>query len=70
MQVEPRNEAAMMEAVYTMGPLAVGIDPSPDSFLYYKEGVWTDKECDIKFLDHQVILFGYGRVQWFSRVWI
>mmetsp|Transcript_15664 Transcript_15664/g.46224 ORF Transcript_15664/g.46224 Transcript_15664/m.46224 type:complete len:116 (-) Transcript_15664:166-513(-) len=49
-----------MEAVYTLGPLAVGIDPSPDSFLYYKEGVYTDPECDINNLDHQVILFGYG----------
>mmetsp|Transcript_15665 Transcript_15665/g.46229 ORF Transcript_15665/g.46229 Transcript_15665/m.46229 type:complete len:753 (-) Transcript_15665:166-2424(-) len=60
LQVEPRDEAALMEAVYTLGPLAVGIDPSPDSFLYYKEGVYTDPECDINNLDHQVILFGYG----------
>jgi hypothetical protein len=59
-----------MEAVFTMGPLAVGVDPSPDSFLYYKEGVYTSAECDIHNLDHQVILFGYGTTEDGQDYWL
>lgn len=54
LQVEPRDELALMEAVYTLGPLSVAIDPSPDSFAFYKEGVFWDKTCSINDLDHQV----------------
>lgn len=43
-----------MEAVYTLGPLSVAIDPSPDAFAFYKEGVFWDKTCSINDLDHQV----------------
>ncbi|KAG1677754.1 hypothetical protein FOA52_001066 [Chlamydomonas sp. UWO 241] len=70
LQVEPRNEAALMEAVYTKGPLAVGVDPSPDSFLFYKEGVYTSDECDINDLDHQVILMGYGTTDDGQDYWL
>lgn len=33
---------------------------APDSFGYYKEGVYTDSACSTQDLDHAVVLYGYG----------
>ena len=35
-EVESKNEVAVMEALMRYGPLAVGVDASYDEFLFYR----------------------------------
>lgn len=60
--IESRDEAALMEAVATLGPIAVAVDAEWPTFRYYAEGVYHDDRCRTasRELDHAVVLFGYG----------
>ena len=60
LEIEARDEKALMEAVFRLGPISVAVDASLDSFGFYKEGVYSDDKCSRWNLDHQVMLFGYG----------
>lgn len=63
LKVKARDEQALMEAVYTMGPVAVALDASLDGFGFYKEGVYSDPSCSNYDLDHAVLLVGYGTTE-------
>jgi len=52
------------------GPIAVGVDASPDGFGYYKEGVFSDPSCSTTDLDHAVVLYGYGTTARGTDFWI
>ena len=54
------GELALMEALVTKGPMTVSVDASPKDFAFYKEGIYTQKECKTKIddLDHAVIVSG------------
>ena len=54
------GEEALMEAIYTKGPMTVSVDASPKDFGFYKEGIYTQKACKTKIdeLDHAVIVSG------------
>ena len=56
------NDSALMEAVYTRGPITVSLDASQDSFTFYSSGVYYDTQCMWKpaDLDHSMMLVGYG----------
>ena len=56
------NESALLEAVTTVGPIAVSIDASNDTFQQYNGGVYYNPECSSSFLDldHAVLVVGYG----------
>jgi len=55
----PANDpTALMAAVATYGPIAVGIDAESDDFQMYSGGVY-DASCGTQ-LDHGVLLVGYG----------
>ena len=60
LEIEARDEKALMEAVFTHGPVSVAVDASLDSFGFYKSGVYHDSKCSAWSLDHQVMLYGYG----------
>lgn len=56
------DEAALMDAVATRGPISISIDASLDSFSFYHSGVFSDPACKngLNDLDHTVLLVGYG----------
>lgn len=51
----------LQKAVASVGPVTVGIDASLKSFHLYKEGVYDDKKCSKKMLNHAVLIVGYGK---------
>ncbi|KAL6782370.1 hypothetical protein ACKKBG_A06525 [Auxenochlorella protothecoides x Auxenochlorella symbiontica] len=61
-RVPAYDDAALMEAVYSRGPLAVSLDASHDSFTFYSAGVYAEPDCFFKKdqLDHSMMLVGYG----------
>lgn len=56
------DDQALMEAIYSRGPVAVSLDASQDSFTFYSSGVYYDSNCMWKpaDLDHSMMAVGYG----------
>ncbi|EFN54048.1 hypothetical protein CHLNCDRAFT_136123 [Chlorella variabilis] len=56
------DDGALMEALYSRGPLAISFDASRPSFRFFSSGVYVDTECAWKpdELDHSMVLVGYG----------
>ncbi|NXI32069.1 CATS protein, partial [Sterrhoptilus dennistouni] len=55
----PGDEAALRDAVATVGPVAVAIDATRPSFFLYRSGVFDDPQCSQE-VNHAVVVVGYG----------
>ncbi|KAK9814317.1 hypothetical protein WJX72_003933 [[Myrmecia] bisecta] len=66
------DDAALKEAVYTKGPVAVSLDASQPSFRFYAGGVYDDPSCMWKprDLDHSVMVDGYGTTENGKDYWL
>merc|ERR1712243_30090 len=56
------DEAALVDALASIGPIAIAIDASHMSFQFYSSGVYVENRCgngDYD-LDHAVLAVGYG----------
>ncbi|OPJ85685.1 cathepsin S [Patagioenas fasciata monilis] len=53
------DEAALRDAVATVGPVAVAIDATQPTFFLYKSGVYDDPRCTDE-VNHAVVVIGYG----------
>jgi C1A family cysteine protease len=62
------NEASLLSAVATVGPVAAAIDASRPTFLSYSGGVYNDATCS-KNVNHAVLVVGYGN-QYGQDYWI
>ncbi|XP_067399459.1 digestive cysteine proteinase 1-like [Emydura macquarii macquarii] len=63
--IPPGNVTAMKAAVFKRGPVAVSIDASAKSFLFYASGVYHEPRCGntSSSLNHAVLAVGYGVLQ-------
>lgn len=52
------DEASLLEAVATEGPVAVAMDAT--YLAQYSSGVYTDENCDPSGINHGVLVVGYG----------
>jgi C1A family cysteine protease len=53
------DDAGLLHAVATIGPISVAIDAEYD-FQLYKSGIYSSTECNPQSLDHGVLVVGYG----------
>ena len=69
MEIDENDEEALKQAVATVGPVAVGIDGSLMSFIFYKAGFYYDPQCG-KDANHAVLVVGYGTTEAGEEYWI
>lgn len=58
--IEQGSEKKLKDALASIGPVAIAIDASQQSFQFYSEGVYYDPNCSSEQLDHGVLAVGYG----------
>jgi cathepsin L len=58
--VQSGSESDLLNKVYSLGPSAVAIDASHNSFQLYKSGIYNEASCSSSSLDHAVTAVGYG----------
>jgi cathepsin L len=61
-RIPSMDDSALMEALYSRGPIAVSLDASSDAFTFYSSGIYYDLQCKYEYddLDHAMVAVGYG----------
>lgn len=58
--IAPKNENLMKKVIATRGPLVCSVYAAADTFRLYKEGIYTDEECNSAEVNHAILVVGYG----------
>ncbi|XP_029827679.2 procathepsin L isoform X2 [Ixodes scapularis] len=69
-RVPANNERALMDACSRVGPISIAINASPQSFIFYKGGVYNDGGCDPRGLNHAVLVVGFDKDSRGTPYWI
>jgi cathepsin F len=65
--LKPRDEDEIKAILYQNGPLSIALDATP--FQFYSEGI-LDKNCNNKYLNHAVLIVGYGEDANGTKFWV
>lgn len=60
MNLPKGDEAALAVAVANAGPVAIGMQSKYSNLRFYKSGIHFSTRCDHKFIDHAMVVVGYG----------
>eukprot|EP00126_Sphaerothecum_destruens_P002326 Sdes_comp15757_c0_seq2m4815 len=63
LQVPRDDEKSLQQAVATVGPVAVMIDPTLREFQFYRDGVFASSSCQPYDLRHAMLLVGYAGME-------
>lgn len=69
MEIKEGSELAVKQVVANIGPVAAGVDASLKSFMFYKTGVYYDRNCSTE-PNHAVVIVGYGKTSDGEEYWI
>ena len=61
------DEDALAKAVASVGPISVAIDASHHSFMHYSHGIYEEPACNVKNVDHAVLVVGYTPDYWIIK---
>lgn len=64
------DEVFLLNLLFTVGPLVVGVDASLFSFQNYKTGIYDDEDCNKIFINHAMLLVGFGTDETWGDYWI
>jgi hypothetical protein len=67
-KIEENNAADVMEALATVGPLAINVDAS--NWHTYESGIFDSCSYESMDLDHVVVLVGYGTDEELGDYWL
>lgn len=68
-RIRVKSDDFLRDLVYSIGPLAVGVNSSLFTFLNYKEGVYSDPDCSGN-INHAMLLVGFGYDIRYGEYWI
>ncbi|VDN09054.1 unnamed protein product [Dibothriocephalus latus] len=64
------KEPALTCILKEKGPIAIGLDASARGLQHYDTGLFNDLDCNGEYLNHAVVLVGYGVDQNGRKYWI
>lgn len=64
-----KDEEALKTAIATVGPIAVSINASPQTFQLYSHGIYDDPQCTSKTVNHAMLAVGYTPEYWILKNW-
>jgi cathepsin L len=68
-RIMEENEEDLREQCHRLGPVAVTVDASQWTFQLYAGGIYEDRRCKSRDVNHGMTVVGYGR-EWHSEFWI
>lgn len=54
-----KDEDALVTAIATVGPIAISINASPQTFQLYSHGIYDDPSCTSSKVNHAMLAIGY-----------